>query len=215
MRPVAGRRWPRPVKTLAGFARLPAETRVLALEAAVLLLAARLLVDHVPMRRWRPRVDVATAPVPCPSTSPAPGAPAASRETGDAARVGRIVDRVARRLPFATSCLARAMTGHWLLRRRGVRSRLAFGVRRAAAPDGALEFHAWLSTAAGNVVVGGGEVETYAPLALPEVVVREAGDGAAPPPARPAGPTRMSGGKLQWYDSVRSGGEGARRTMEG
>ena len=70
------------------------------------------------------------------------GPGSACGETSEAQSVGRIVGKVARRLPFATSYLVRAMTVHWLLRRWGVRNRLAFGVRRAAAPDGALEFHA-------------------------------------------------------------------------
>lgn len=156
------------MKTLAAFLRLPGATRRMALEAALLLLVARLLVDHVPMRWWRRRLHIAPARP--------PGARRPSRGAADASRIGRIVRKVARRLPFAARCLVQAMATHWMLRRRGVASRLAFGVRRGAAPDGALVFHAWVSTADGRIVIGGAGIETYAPLTALGAALCEAGD---------------------------------------
>ena len=161
------------MKTLAAFVRLPASTRRMALEAALLLFAARLLVDHVPMRWWRHRLHIAPA-------SP-PGAARTSQGAADAVRIGCIVRKVARRSPFAARCLVQAMATQWMLRRRGVASRLVFGVRRGAAPDGALEFHAWVSTAGGQVVIGGAGIETYAPLNALESTLCEAGDGQRHP----------------------------------
>jgi len=79
------------VKTLAAFVRLPAATRRLALEAALLLLVARLLTDHVPMRWWRHRLHIAAPPLAgVPRTNP--GAADAS-----ASQIGRIVRKMARR----------------------------------------------------------------------------------------------------------------------
>ena len=67
------------------------------------------------------------------------------------------------------------MAAQWMLRRRGVRSRLDFGVRRGE--GGALEFHAWLSVA-GETVMGGREAETYTTF--------EHAGGADGRPGRPA-----------------------------
>ena len=75
-------------------------------------------------------------------------------------KVGRIVGKVAHHLPFRVRCLPQAMAGQWMLRRRGVRSTLVFGVRRGVAKDNHLEFHAWL-IAGGECVLGGAEVGSY------------------------------------------------------
>lgn len=181
-----GRRALLAMKTFRVFLRLPAATQVLALEAAFVLLLARLLVGQVPMRYWRHRLDTAPVPSPGPEGRGAPRWPAGGdrrRLPGESEcpgrqdenrgalppearvprRVGRIVGKVARRLPFRALCLPQAMAAQWMLRRRGVRSQLVFGARRGTAPDRALEFHAWLIVA-GECVIGAGEVETYTPL---------------------------------------------------
>ena len=139
------------LSNLAAFVRLPRGTRGDALEAALLLLVSRLLVDHVRMPWWRRWVDIEAGAEP----------PAVERCGDGAAGVGRIVRKVAPRLPFSTRCLARAMAAHWMLRRRGVASRVALGVRRATPAGGALEYHAWLATADGVAVIGAADAETY------------------------------------------------------
>ena len=58
------------------------------------------------------------------------------------------------------------MAAQWMLRRRGVPSRLVFGARRKAAPGGGNDYHAWL-TVDGKCVVGGWRAETYKPPPLP------------------------------------------------
>ena len=147
----------------------------MALEAALFLLLARLLVVHVPMRHWRRWLVTAEGP------APAGGPPADSHSAGNPEgpapagahlactppqrlprRVARIVRRVAPHVPFPAVCLPQAMALQWMLRRRGVASRLFFGARRKAQGAG-LDFHAWL-TVGGECVIGAGEVETYAPL---------------------------------------------------
>jgi len=60
---------------------------------------------------------------------------------GEAARLWRLAAAVARRLPRRPTCLAQALAVGWMLRRRGIATRLRFGVRRA---DGVFTAHAWL-----------------------------------------------------------------------
>ena len=133
--------WPFPWSRVAGWPR--------GLEAAALLGVARLLVRHVPMRYWRAWLTTADAPLAAPRHAVAH-------------TIARSVRSVARRRPLRAVCLPQAMAGQWMLRRRGVPSRLWFGVRKG--PDaGGLEYHAWL-TVDGECVLGGGETETFTAL---------------------------------------------------
>ena len=171
----AGPRFGKSAKAVRAFVRAPVAAKAMALEAALFLLVARLLVVHVPMRHWRRWLVTAEEP------APAGGSPADSHSAGDPERpasagehlarapqprlprrVARIVRRAAHHVPFPAVCLPQAMALQWMLRRRGVASRLFFGARRKA-QDSGLDFHAWL-TVGGECVIGGGEVETYAPL---------------------------------------------------
>lgn len=80
-----------------------------------------------------------------------------ARVTGVARRVGR----VAGRLPWASTCLMRALAGLLLLRRRGLRAgAIRLGVRRAG--EG-LAAHAWLLW--GGVIVMGGDEQGFQPIA--------------------------------------------------
>ena len=133
------------LKPLAAFLRLPGPKRILAVEAALWLLLARLIVSRVPMRYWR--LDAAD------------GAGGAS---SSALAVGWAVRRVARRLPFEAKCLPRALAAHWMLRQRGGASRVVFGVRRAA-PERRPEYHAWL-VMDGETVIGGRQAASFTPL---------------------------------------------------
>ena len=164
----AGPRFGQSVKAVRAFVRAPVAAKAMALEAALFLLLARLLVVYVPMRHWRRWLVTAEGP------APAGGPPAIPKDRRPPVhtrrapqqrlprRVARIVRRVARHVPFPAVCLPQAMALQWMLRRRGVASRLFFGARRKA-QDSGLDFHAWL-TVGGECVIGGGEVETYAAL---------------------------------------------------
>lgn len=66
-----------------------------------------------------------------------------------------------RRLPWRTTCLARAMAGRMMLSSRGTRSTLVLGV---AANGETVAAHAWLTTADGWVC-GGREARRFRPLA--------------------------------------------------
>ena len=149
---MAWSRWPFPWARVAGWPR--------ALEAALLLCIARLLVKRVPLRYWRAWLTTADV---------ASGAEdgAAQARLVRAHTVARTVRSVARRTPFKAVCLPQAIAAQWMLRRRGATSRLWFGVRRpAGAGDdnaGRLEYHAWL-TVGGQCVLGGGEIPSYATM---------------------------------------------------
>ncbi len=141
------------MRALAAFFRSPVKTQAMVLEAALLLLLARLLVAHVRMRHWRRRLDTVGASVP-------------TREADQARRVhlevARVVRAVSRHVPFRAVCLPQAMAAQWMLRRRSIPSQLVVGVRRAATASG-FEYHAWLS-AAGECLIGAGAIDTYTTL---------------------------------------------------
>lgn len=105
------------------------------LKAMVLLCAARLLVACAPLRWWRATLGQMAAP--------GAGESDASR-LKEAVRLASHVERAARRLPFATKCLPRAMTLAWLLRGAGVPYRLKIATRPPGARDGEDSLHAWL-----------------------------------------------------------------------
>ena len=163
-----------PLRLLVSFFRLPGRLRVMAVEAAIRLVLARLLVGRVPMRHWAGRSAEGDAP--------GPTARALGREAG------RMVRRVARRLPARFACLPQAVAAHRMLRRRGVPSRLVFGVRRPA-PGRRPRYHAWV-TVDGACVIGGREIETWAPLCArpPGRGVRAAAILDAPGPCLTAAP---------------------------
>ena len=156
----------RPGSVIIRFFRAPVRLKTMALEAALFLLLAWLLVEYIPMRRWRHRLTTAE-----------------EAERGSlqpegrrlARKVARVVRRVARRAPFPAVCLPQAMAAQWMLRRRRIPSRLFFGARRRLRPESAphtdgfasgMDFHAWL-TIGDDCVLGGAERDTY--VALPPI----------------------------------------------
>lgn len=74
--------------------------------------------------------------------------------------LGLAVKRAARVLPWHSTCLARALAAQVLLRRRGVPSRIVFGVRRSPARQ--FEAHAWVEH--NGAIVIGDDVSGYQPL---------------------------------------------------
>ena len=78
-----------------------------------------------------------------------------------ARRVASAILAVSRHLPSLGSCLAQALAGHTMLRRRGISCTVCLGVARK---DGRLAAHAVLRS--GRVVLTGAEVlEQYTPVA--------------------------------------------------
>jgi hypothetical protein len=128
--------------------------RLRVLEAAVLLAAYALVVQILPLRRL---LTLAGIPI-VPSTQPSNPSPYA-----EGLAVGRAVEAAARRLPWHPLCLPQATVAGLMLRLRGRRPSMCFGVRRA---DEGLSAHAWLilDGAEGGIVVGGRPVGDLVPF---------------------------------------------------
>lgn len=77
------------------------------------------------LRRDRPRID-------------------SSLSSDKIARIATLVNTAASHAPFPASCLTRSLLLGWILRRRGVASRLRIGVRLTG---GVLDAHAWVEYA--------------------------------------------------------------------
>lgn len=91
--------------------------------------------------------------------------PKADARDPAAAAVGRAVAAAARRLPWQPVCLPQALAAALMLRCRGVRSQVCFGVRRE---EGGIKAHAWLvleDRFGGGVVCGGGFGDNFTPIA--------------------------------------------------
>lgn len=160
-------------------------TKAMAVEAATLLLLARLVVKYVPFGRYKKWMVTGEETVAggLPDGNPQlPARPPWIRPTEHAVarKVGRAVRDVAERVPFEAVCLPQAMAAQWMLRRRGLSSRLVIGVRRRPGKD--LELHAWLLSD-GRGVVGHEEAETYA--AFPSATDVPRGLGRAEAGRRP------------------------------
>jgi hypothetical protein len=121
-----------------------ASNRVLLLEAALCLAVARLALAVLPFR-WVMRV-----------LSLRQGEDPAEHDASTVAQEQRVawaLERIRRRAPWSGRCLARALAGRHMLRRRGVACTLHLGVAKDGAAQ--IEAHAWLSS--GDFVVAGGE----------------------------------------------------------
>lgn len=96
------------------------DSRLLAVEAVILLALVRLLVKHVRLRHWRSWLTTAASEASAIDWQRLPSV----------VHVRRVVPHTAGLVPFSALCLPQAMAGQWMLRRRGVASRLSFGARR-------------------------------------------------------------------------------------
>lgn len=84
------------------------------------------------------------------------------RAPPDVGRTVRAVEAWARRVPWKAVCFQQGLALHLLLRRRGVRSVLHYGVRQS--PGEGLAAHVWVSVG-GHPVIGGGEAPRFQCLA--------------------------------------------------
>ncbi|GAA4716673.1 hypothetical protein GCM10023325_11470 [Sphingomonas lutea] len=75
-------------------------------------------------------------------------------------RVGIAIARACYRVPWRADCLIQALAAQRWLRRHGIPSRVAIGIRESGANP--FEAHAWLIS--GDTVVTGGDVRDYLPL---------------------------------------------------
>lgn len=139
------------MRRAAAFLWAPARRKALAVEAVVELVRARLM-TLLPARIYT--ADFGTI-------SPAGVEAHLDNEAGAdaerAAEVGRMIEIVARAMPFRSRCLQQAIAVQRMLRRRGVRATVVLGVSRRAddrrAPRQGSAAHAWVTV--GKRVING------------------------------------------------------------
>lgn len=133
----------------------PLVRRLLKLEIVLCLAWARFLIRFVPFRWWRDTLG--TLGYGGKVQDPQQLVPAQVRKAAD---IGIIIRRVASRMPFNAVCLPQAMTGRWILARRGISSQIEIGSREGDAGEEKYLFHAWL-VAGNNVVTGQDEADRF------------------------------------------------------
>lgn len=113
--------------------------------AMALLSLAQLTVGTVKFSRWRGRLGTKDG-------DKTPGRPSdADLENGR--RAAALIEHAARRLPFPTKCLPRAVAVSWILRRDSVPHTLVFAVRPATHRPSPDSMHAWVEIS-GNKIIG-------------------------------------------------------------
>lgn len=128
--------------------RTPADLALLA-EALIVLTAASAAVRFLP---FRATARLASLPT-----------PKGRRRSPDEAarRIRWAVEAWVRRVPWRAVCFQIGLATHWMLRRRGLPSRLHYGVGQEGE---VLKAHVWV-TLEGAAVIGGAEAERYACVA--------------------------------------------------
>jgi hypothetical protein len=90
-----------------------------------------------------------------------PGRGTTRTDSGTVRRARSAVIGWSRRVPWRAVCFQKGLALHWMLRRRGIRSVLLYGVRQ----DGdELAAHVWIDVD-GETVIGGEEAPTFTCLA--------------------------------------------------
>lgn len=79
-------------------------------------------------------------------------------------RIGWALRIAAARSPWRSTCLAQALAGTAMLRRRRIPATLAMGVAKSADEQRSLEAHAWLSCQ-GTIITGANGYEKYSVVA--------------------------------------------------
>lgn len=140
----------RKYRKLQRFSRLPLPDRVMTFEAAIFLAIARTWLLAVPFRKIAETLGT-SHPATVPAEALVPGSP---DQDEVARRVSEAVKKAAKNVPLHAVCIQQAIAAKLMLRRRGIRSVMHFGVARGLPDSGdALRAHAWLRTA--NVEITG------------------------------------------------------------
>lgn len=133
-------------------ARLSVRDWSLVAEAGLALTVASLAIAVVPFRRIARSLSRSAL-----GDKPGVDADAA------ALRARWAIEACAWRLPWKTVCFQKGLALHWMLRRRGVDSRLHYGVAQNAGLG--LRAHVWVSLS-GEPVMGGDGADQFACLAV-------------------------------------------------
>ena len=122
-------------------------------ETFAALAVAWVLVFVVPFRQTTVWLGGMTAPTQQRTTD--------TRNIQQARFIARRVARLARYVPWRTTCLVQAIAGRLLLRRRGIAATIRFGVAHGEA---GLSAHAWLIVG-DQILLGGAVASDFQPLA--------------------------------------------------
>jgi len=141
------------VKAIRKFLALEPRDQLLVLEAWFCLGVSRVALLGIPFRIIAPRLGRQLAPDDMLTIS--------ESASPSARRIGSAVERMARHTPWNSTCLTQTIAGKFMLRRRGVSSRLYLGTRKDE--SGRLLAHSWLLV--GNeILIGGSGHETFTAL---------------------------------------------------
>ena len=141
------------------FVRFRARSRAdrhLLIEAMLWLCIARSAILTIPFR-WIARLFAL-------SPGQSPPAPDRPHSPELVARIGWALRAAAARSPWRSTCLAQALAGTGMLRRRSIPGTLTMGVAMAGGEPASLEAHAWLSCE-GVMLTGAGACEKYSVVA--------------------------------------------------
>jgi len=125
---------------------------ILRAEIVTGLAFARVLITLVPFRWWRKTLG------PIDGNAKPPTKPLSAKQIKQAGDIGRMIARLARHQKFEAVCFPQAITGRWVLRRRGIPSQIILGSRQH--PEKGLALHAWLKVG-DEVVTGQREYAEY------------------------------------------------------
>lgn len=116
---------------LRTFLALDSADKIATFEAIALVLYAKFLVASVPPRKWRSSFGAVATP-----------SDGQDKDLATVRRVRLAILRALNNVPGSPNCLPQALTGRWMLERRGIASSLFIGTQ----PDdvGRPQFHAWL-----------------------------------------------------------------------
>jgi hypothetical protein len=112
--------------------------KVRTLAAMAQLCRAQLLVSWIPFSRWRDTLGSA--------------APEQPQSADPAKRLAADVEWAAKRLPFPTKCLPRAMALSWMLRRRKLAHTVVVAVRPSELRHSADALHAWVEIGGERII---------------------------------------------------------------
>lgn len=154
------------MRRLRNFAALPPADRRLTVEAAAWLTVALGALALLPFRRVAAWLGEVTGGGP-PAPHPAAPHPADIRQQATARRIGRAVERAARRLPVNARCLPQAIAAMAMLRRRGIASTVHFGMRLSDknGTGGRLMAHAWVTVGETGVIGVPASIDDFTPIA--------------------------------------------------
>ena len=134
------------------FRGLAPKDRILLVQVALALAKASAAIRLLPFRQVVGSAEAL-------ETRQEPDAASSAREI---ARTSWAVNALGRRLPWKIVCFQKGLALHRLLRKRGIRTRLHYGVAQGG--GGPLKAHVWV-THDGVAVIGGEEAEGYTCLA--------------------------------------------------